>query len=269
MQTQDQLNHTAWIDPAGVSWLARLEGFTDEGEREAYRRIEAEARGAPILDLGVGGGRTVSLLRALSTDYVAIDYTDVLVDAARRRYPGVDIRLGDARDLSQFADGTFGLVVFSYMGIDSVGREDRRRILREVRRVLRPGGTFWFSTLNITGAAPRRRPWQVRLKRADEVGSVRRAIDLSRTLKRVPRETLNYLRGRRHGTRGQGWEIAPFFAYAYALLVHYTTLDDQLAELVEAGFRPGAEVIDDVRGVPVAQGQDLSGTFCFNVLARV
>lgn len=268
METQDQLNYSAWVDPAGVSWLEQLEGFTDEGEREAYRRVYAEARGAPILDLGVGGGRTVALLQALSSDYVAIDYTPVLVETARRRFPGVDIRVGDARDLSSFADGQFGLVVFSYMGIDSVGREDRRRILREVRRVLRPGGTFWFSTLNMTGAAPRARPWRVQLARARGAGRLRRVVDLSRTLKRVPRETLNYLRGRRLGQRGAGWAIAPFFAYSYGLLVHYTTLDDQLAELADAGFQPHPDVIDDVRGEPVHPGQDLSGVFCFNVLAR-
>lgn len=260
METQDRLNHCAWIDPAGVSWLGELEGFTDEGERAAYRRVRDDTLGAPILDLGVGGGRTVALLRALSADYVAIDYTPVLVETARRRFPDADIRVGDARDLSSFPDGHFGLVVFSYMGIDSVGREDRRRILREVRRVLRPGGTFWFSTLNLNGAAPRRRPWRVQ--------RVRRMGELGRTLKRVPRETLNYLRGRRLGQRGPGWEIAPFFAYSYGLLVHYTSLADQLAELAEAGFAPRPEVIDE-RGLPVARGEDSSGVFCFNVLARV
>lgn len=259
METQDQLNHCAWIDPAGVSWLGALTGFTDDGERAAYRQVSAEAGGAPILDLGVGGGRTVSLLRAVSADYVAIDYTPVLVETARRRFPDADIRLGDARDLSSFADGHFGLVVFSYMGLDSVGREDRRRILREVRRVLRPGGTFWFSTLNLTGAATRRRPWRVQ--------RVKQVAELGRTLRRVPRETLNYLRARRLGERGAGWAIAPFFAYSYGLLVHYTSLEDQLAELTAAGFGSDVEVLDE-RGDRVQRGEDLSDVFCFHVLAR-
>ena len=46
----------------------------------------------------------------------------------------------DARNLSRFGDGKFALVLFSFNGIDGVGRADRYRILREFHRVVRPGG---------------------------------------------------------------------------------------------------------------------------------
>ena len=267
MDTQDQINQGTWVDPAGVSWLATLEGFTDEGERAAHARIADAFRDQPILDLGVGAGRTVGLLRPLSSHYVAIDYTPVLVEATRRRHPGVDVRVGDARDLSDFDDASFSLAVFSYMGIDSVDHAGRRKILSEVHRVLRPGGVFWFSTLNMTGGAPRKRPWRPRLPSAQQ-GRVRRAVDLSKTLKRMPRETFNYFRVARHGKQGPGWAIAPFFAYSYGLLVHYTTLETQLSELARAGFAGDVEVLDDVHGEPVRRDSDLADVFCFNVLAR-
>ena len=266
MDTQDQINQGTWIDPAGVSWLATLEGFTDEGERAAYARVAASCREQPILDLGVGAGRTVALLRALSEDYVAIDYTPLLVEETRRRHPDVDVRVGDARDLSAFEDGRFSLVVFSYMGIDSVDHAGRRRILSEVHRVLRPGGVFWFSTLNMTGGAPRKRPWRPQV--AARGRGMRGVLDLSRTLRRMPRETFNYFRVARHGKRGPGWAIAPFFAYSYGLLVHYTTLETQLGELARAGFSSDVEVLDDLRGEPIQPGGNLSDVFCFNVLAR-
>ena len=41
--------------------------------------------------------------------------------------------------------------MFSNNGIDAVDHEGRERILAEARRVLEPGGTFYYSTLNKDG----------------------------------------------------------------------------------------------------------------------
>src|ERR1019366_8247253 len=59
--------------------------------------------------------------------------------------------IGDARDLSRFGDGEFDVVLFSFNGMDYISHEDRLRVLAPVRRVLRPGGTFFFSahSLNV------------------------------------------------------------------------------------------------------------------------
>ena len=58
----------------------------------AARAAPVVVRGQPILDLGVGGGRTVPLLRAVSSDYVAVDYTPAMGEACRRRPCGDDLR---------------------------------------------------------------------------------------------------------------------------------------------------------------------------------
>jgi ubiquinone/menaquinone biosynthesis C-methylase UbiE len=265
---QDEINQGTWTDRAAVSWLQTIQGFTDEGERAAYFRLADEMRGKPILDLGVGAGRTITLLRALSAEYVAIDYLPVMVESARRRYPTIDVQLGDARDLSRFADESFSLVVFSYMGIDAVGREGRGSILREVQRVLKPGGIFWFSTLNMAGTAARMRPWRLSHPTMARMGLGRRVLRVGRSLKSAPRETLNYLRLRRLTQRDTGWMVAPFAAHSYRLLVHYTTLEGQLKDLQEAGFSETVDVFEDVGGAPVGVGDALSDVFCFNILAR-
>jgi hypothetical protein len=42
-------------------------------ERVVLRRVAPDVRGGPILDLGVGAGRTTPYLRSLSDDYLGID----------------------------------------------------------------------------------------------------------------------------------------------------------------------------------------------------
>jgi SAM-dependent methyltransferase len=267
MNVQDRINRTAWSKTNSVDWLARGQGFSHEGERRAYFAIIDEVREEPILDLGVGPGRTIPFLRALTSRYVAIDYLPQMVEIARRSYPGTDIRVGDARDLSRFADGSFALVTFSFMGIDAVDHEGRQRVMREVHRVLKPGGIFWFSTLNKDGPATRERPWPPRWP-SRRLGIGEYALELYRTFRKVPREVANYKRIKGMGIDGNGWSVGPLSAHAFGLLVHYTTLGHQLAELVEAGFVADPVVYGNVNGQIIGPVDSLRDEDSFNILAR-
>src|SRR5205085_820221 len=101
--------------------------------------------------------------RPLTHDYRALDYLPGMVAATRARHPGVRVEQGDARSLKGFAADHFGLVCFSFNGIDAVPAADRHLVFREVRRVLAPGGLFFFSTLNLHGPLFRERPWQIQV----------------------------------------------------------------------------------------------------------
>lgn len=137
----DKINRRAWSAPSTVRAFRDSVGWTDPGERAAFEFVRSSAAQQPILDLGVGAGRTVPLLLDISNDYTGLDYTPDLVRVCRQKHPGVRVHPGDARDLSRFDNDSFQLVVFSFNGIDAVNHDDRVTILREVRRVLRPGGT--------------------------------------------------------------------------------------------------------------------------------
>ena len=266
MEWQDRKNREAWSDPGAIKGLAALQSFTDEGERAAYWRIVDEVRDKPILDLGVGSGRTVPLLRSLTDKYVAIDYLPPMVDFVRKRFPFIDVREGDARDLSRLPDSSFQLVAFSYMGIDSVDHDGRQRILSGVHRVLKPNGIFWFSTLNKSGKAPRYRPWRLQWPQRGH-GKIRYALAVLDQVVSAPKRTRNYLRSARFSAEGDGWSVGPFFPHDYSLVAHYTTLAAQRAELQRAGFRAHCQVFAD-SGASVREGDDLRDVFCFNILAR-
>jgi len=105
------------------------------------------ARGATVLDIGVGGGRTTEWLAAEAGRYVGVDYSAAMVAACRDRLPKVDVRVADATDLSEFPDDSFDVVVFSFNGIDCIVPEAARiACLREMSRVVRPDGTVIFSS---------------------------------------------------------------------------------------------------------------------------
>jgi len=256
----DAANRPLW---AAVVDEYAIEGWSDPGEVGALVLAADLARGRPVLDLGVGGGRTTSLLRLVSSGYVGIDYTPELVDLCRRRHPGADVRLGDARDLAGLDDGSFGLVVFSHNGIDAVDHEDRERVLAEAHRVLGPGGIFCYSTLNkdgpLFGANPGTAPdtpWMIGSLLPKPVGATGGGDsggDGGGDDDRWIRATKNWRRLRGQ-LRDEGeWGVAPFAAHEFALVTHFITLGGATAELDRQGFDLQAVIpCDDPR--PLAEG---------------
>ena len=217
----DAINRRAWSSRAAVKWFRSLEGWTDPGERAAIEHIRDEVRGRPILDIGVGAGRTVPLLRAISLDYVAVDYTQELVDACRKKHPDARILLGDARDLSMFDNESFALVVFSFNGIDAVNEPDRMKILREAHRVLRPGGIFLFSSHNRRGPG-HGEPLSFGFYATRN--PVKLAARLVRTIAEAPVAAFNHLRYSKLNEQSDDHSIMNAAAHAHGILVYYVTL---------------------------------------------
>jgi ubiquinone/menaquinone biosynthesis C-methylase UbiE len=102
--------------------------------------------GFAVLDVGCGGGRTISKLAALAArgKVHGIDYSEESVAASRRynaqaiRAGRVEIHLADVGKLP-FSDNTYDLVT----GVEThFWWPDIAAGLREIRRVLQPGGTL-------------------------------------------------------------------------------------------------------------------------------
>ncbi len=104
--------------------------------------------GKKILDIGCGAGRTSFHFKNFTTDYTGVDYSKEMIHHCKKNYPELPFYVCDARDLSRFNDNSFDFVIFSYNGIDYITHEDRLAVLREIKRVLKSGGVFVFSTHN-------------------------------------------------------------------------------------------------------------------------
>lgn len=262
----DSLNRATWARPDTLDEFVGSEGWCDAGERVTLGRVASEVRGMPILDIGIGAGRTTALLRLLSDEYVGVDYTPEMVEVARKKYPGLSISYADARDLSQFADGAFALVFFSFNGIDAVDQVARRTILRELHRVLRPGGILLFSTHNANGPLCGEKPWQLGPRDSSSRFGVLR--DLAERVAVFPRALSSYLRVKRLSADGDGFCLRPAAAHRFGIVIYYTTLERQLRDLAEAGFDERVETYDKSRGEAMHAGDDTTAVQWFYFLAR-
>ena len=227
----DRINRPAYRRRGVLRQYGAASGWLEPGERAAVLAVADEVRDGAILDLGVGGGRTAPLLRPIGRAYIGIDYTPALVDVARARFPDCDFREMDARKLA-FADGAFALACFSYNGIDSVDPAGRQQILREVHRVLRPGGAFVFTALN-------RQP-RARLHRWPDWsvfhGAGRSPARWLRSSARLLLGAANRLRHLPMRRDEGAVAIGNIAAHNFALVTVFTSPAEQVRQLQDAGF---------------------------------
>jgi GT2 family glycosyltransferase/SAM-dependent methyltransferase len=102
--------------------------------------------GRRVLDLGSGEGFGASILSAgEGTEVVGIDIDERTVEHAQLNWAGprTSFKVGNALDLSEFEDGSFGAVV-AFEVIEHV--DEQERVLAEVARVLADDGVLIVST---------------------------------------------------------------------------------------------------------------------------
>jgi SAM-dependent methyltransferase len=239
----DAVNRPVWS--AYVDQFAASDCWTDAGERNILNALAPRLREKRILDVGVGAGRSTWLMQLLTADYVAIDYTPEMVVAASALHPGADIRLGDARDLADFPDGSVDAVMFSNNGIDALDDDDRQSALAEFFRVLRSGGILVYSALDKNGSAYGQAPWKRRdSTRSAPKRAVRFVVRVPENLPRYRREIANWNRLRHQAEDHGEWGIGVLSAHDYGLLVHFITPDGARREAERHGFRVESLVSD-------------------------
>ncbi|MCL9818292.1 class I SAM-dependent methyltransferase [Natronocalculus amylovorans] len=103
---------------------------------------------ARVLDVGCGTGRTTKPLTDKGYDVVGVDISPGMITTAKDEHPGVEFYVGDATALP-FSSDSFEFALFPGLNIDIFHpRSKRLTALREVRRVLKPGGILIISAGN-------------------------------------------------------------------------------------------------------------------------
>ncbi len=138
---------THWF---GAEYLELYPHRDEEEARAAVRLVRETARTTPLrraLDLACGSGRHTRALREWMWT-VGFDLSKTLLDVAVQDGPDISYVRGDMRSLP-FAGQAFGLVVNLFTSFGYFDTDDQHvRVLTEIARVTRPGGTFVLDYLN-------------------------------------------------------------------------------------------------------------------------
>jgi SAM-dependent methyltransferase len=134
-----QSEHGDYLGIADFLWCP-------EGIRERDAGLLGEVRGARVLEVGCGAAACARWLAKAGARVVGLDVSAGMlrhaVEAAD--LTGITVPLVQASaDALPFADGSFDLACSAFGGVPFVA--DSGAVLREVARVLRPGGRWVFS----------------------------------------------------------------------------------------------------------------------------
>ncbi len=141
---------------------AALSFWQDPRWRRALVDEVAPRAGDRVLDVATGTGMVAAeLLSRASCSVVGIDQSAEMLAAARRRFAGASARVelieGQAEALP-FADGSFDALTFTYL-LRYV--DDPAATMRELARVVRPGGSVASLEFGVPPWAPARAAWRL------------------------------------------------------------------------------------------------------------
>jgi SAM-dependent methyltransferase len=153
-EAESQRASRMWWDADAADYLAehgRDIGEADfvwgpEGLREADAHLLGEVAGARVLEVGAGSAPCARWLAAQGARPVALDLSGAMLRhaAALGVSTGVAVPLVQAgAERLPFGDGVFDVACSAFGAVPFVA--DPRRVMREVARVLRPGGRWVFA----------------------------------------------------------------------------------------------------------------------------
>ena len=205
-----------------------------------------DALAGRVLELGCGAGRVTGYLAELGREVVGVDVSPAMIEYCRRTYPRARFEVRDLRDLAAYGDASFDVVWATFNVLDVLDDAERRRVLRELRRIISPAGLLLMSSHN--------RAYAPRVPSPLGYLRVRDPLLLARRLVHLPRWIRNHRRLRPLERSENGYALVNDEAHDYSLLLYYVTRDDQERQLAEEGF----ELLEclDGDGRAVARGDD-------------
>jgi len=133
-------------DRLNNSQAARVEFLTTIKYIEKYLPA-----GGKIMDIGAGAGEYSLYFAKQGYSVTAVELAENNINAFRAKLtPGlnIDLRQGNACDLSAFGDASFDVVLLLGPLYHISDAADREKCINEARRVCKPGGTIFFAYIS-------------------------------------------------------------------------------------------------------------------------
>lgn len=132
--------------------------------------VAAEYLRGKVLEVGCGEGRGIPLILEHTTDFTAVDKIEPAIDQLKKKFPVARFVSMNIPPLAGLPDNTYDVVV-SFQVIEHI--KDDALFLKEIARVLKPGGVVLITTPNRTMSLTRN-PWHIREYIAPELTTLAR-----------------------------------------------------------------------------------------------
>lgn len=120
-----------------------------------------------LLELGCGEGRGIQELAPLANNYTAIDKIGEVIDQLSEAYPKYEFQQGHFPPMP-YESESFDTIV-SFQVIEHIKND--HLFLKEITRILKPGGTALLSTPN-NKMTLSRNPWHIREYTAEQLKTI-------------------------------------------------------------------------------------------------
>lgn len=168
-------------------------------DRQLLDRFAAAVRGSgPVCDMGCGPGHIARYLHEQGVDAFGIDLAPNMIEQAKRMNPGIDFKQGNMYAL-EVDDGAWAGIAAFY-SIIHIPRERVTAVLKEFKRVLRPGGQLLLAfhlgneTIHLDDWWGQRVSVDTFYFRSDEMQGYLRSsgFEIQDTIERPPYENVEY-----------------------------------------------------------------------------
>jgi SAM-dependent methyltransferase len=207
-----------------------------------------------LLEVGCGEGRGIDWLLPKIHHYSAIDKIAPVVEQLKQKYPQGNFMSGNIPPLSGYAENSFDSIV-SFQVIEHI--QDDRLFLKEIHRVLKPGGLALITTPNRPMSLSRN-PWHIREYTPSELNNLAKEFFKQVEMKGIAgneKVMQYYERNKKSVNRMVRWDIfnmqyklpAPLLRIPYEILnrLNRNKLKDSADELVMSIGHEDYLLVDD------------------------
>ena len=134
-------------DGEGDQWFTRNQAHLAPSSDDRIFALCQEYNIAPtrVLEVGAANGyRLEQFRRHFNAACVGIELSGAAVAAGKAQFPEITLEVGEASDLTRFANESFDLVICSFV-LHWVDRRSLLRVVAEVDRVIRSDGILAIS----------------------------------------------------------------------------------------------------------------------------
>lgn len=125
-----------------------------------------------VLEVGCGEGRGISILMERANSFTAVDKLEDVMHDLRTKYPSGKFLSMNIPPLHELKDNAYDSIV-SFQVIEHI--EDDKLFLKEIHRVLKPGGIALITTPNHSMSLSRN-PWHIREYLPEQLKSLAESV---------------------------------------------------------------------------------------------